>query len=126
MHTEAGTASVPAGGGSDLVVYVGHDGRMDFELPRTLRQKGVSTPKVIVLACTSKAYFGPHIRDAGSEPLLWTSGLMAPEAYTLEAALEGWIESESGEQIRQRAALAHSKYLRCSLQSVRKLFVTGW
>jgi hypothetical protein len=29
---------------------------------------------------------------------------MAPEAYTLKAALDGWIAGEDDEAIRQRAA----------------------
>jgi hypothetical protein len=32
--------------------------------------------------------------------------LMGPEAYTLKAALDGWIARESAEQIRQQAAAA--------------------
>jgi hypothetical protein len=32
---------------------------------------------------------------------------MAPEAYTLKSALDGWILGESGEEIRNRAAAAY-------------------
>jgi hypothetical protein len=48
----------------------------------------------IVLACASKAYFAPYILETGAQPLLWTIGLMAPEAYTLKAVLDGWIAGE--------------------------------
>jgi hypothetical protein len=35
---------------------------------------------------------------------------MAPDAYTLEAAFEGWNKSESTEQLKLLAAEAYSKY----------------
>src|SRR5256885_7283118 len=42
-------------------------------------------------------------------PLLWTTNLMAPEAYTLKSALDGWILSESNGKIRERAAAAYNR-----------------
>ena len=51
---------------------------------------------------------------------------MAPEAYTLKSALEGWIEGESNEQVRQRAAIIYDKYQKCGLRGARRLFATGW
>ncbi|HEY6389433.1 MAG TPA: hypothetical protein VIX91_27435 [Candidatus Acidoferrum sp.] len=50
------------------------------------------------------------MRASEATPLLWTNGLMAPEAYTLKAALDGWILQESKEEIRKRAAAAYAKY----------------
>ena len=51
---------------------------------------------------------------------------MAPEAYTLKAALDGWIAAESAEQIHERAAVAYDKYQKCGLKAARKLMATGW
>jgi len=51
---------------------------------------------------------------------------MAPEAYTLKSALDGWIAGETGEQIRERAAAAYDKYQRCGLKAARRLMATGW
>jgi hypothetical protein len=84
-----------------------------------------STP-VIVLACASKSYFARYVKAAGAQPLLWTTNLMAPEAYTLKAALDGWIAHESEQQIRQRAAGAYSKYQKCSQAAALRLLVSGW
>ncbi len=81
---------------------------------------------MIILACYSKEYFSPHIKEAGAHPLIWTSGLMAPEAYTLEWALDGWVLGESDKQIRERAAKAYSHYQKCSLKAGRYLLRTGW
>jgi len=47
---------------------------------------------------------------------------MAPEAYTLEAAVEGWIARENAEQIRERAARAYDKYQKCGLKAAGRLF----
>jgi len=66
------------------------------------------------------------LRPTGAQPLLWTTGLMSPEAYTLKAALDGWMAGESDEQIKQRAAEAYAKYQKISVKSARRLFVSGW
>jgi hypothetical protein len=113
-------------GGADLVAYIGHEGFMDFQLPALPRAAGKGKRDAIVLACISKTYFRDALRSAGATPLLWTTGLMAPEAYTLKSALDGWILHEDGQAIRTRAAGAYSKYQKCSLGAARKLLVTGW
>jgi hypothetical protein len=109
-----------------LVVYVGHEGFMDFSLPALPRQKDARAREAIVLACISKSYFAAPLRAAGATPLLWTTSLMAPEAYTLKSALDGWVLGESAAQIRERAAAAYSKYQHCSLATAKRLLVTGW
>jgi len=111
---------------ADLVVYAGHDGLMDFSLSPDFSARSGGSRQAIVLACVSKAYFASLLRASGAEPLLWTTGLMAPEAYTLEAALRGWILRESKEQIRRRAAAAYAKYQKCSENAALRLFSTGW
>lgn len=56
--------------------------------------------EIIILACYSKHFFGPHLSPTGASPLLWTSGLMALEAY--------------------------SQYQRCSVKAAKNLLVEGW
>jgi hypothetical protein len=121
-----GTGDVSAGGGADLLVYVGHDGLMDF------RVDGHETPadhkkrETIILACASKLYFNDPLRYTSAQPLLWTTNLMAPEGYIVEAALAGWVRKETGEQIRERAAQAYDKYQHCGIKGARRLFASGW
>lgn len=112
--------------GADLAVYVGHDGLMDFPLSLEFPNPSSTNHSAIVLACASKSYFKDLLRNTGAQPLLWTTGLMAPEAYTLKAALDGWILEESKDQIRQRAAEAYSKYQKCSLSAAQRLFSNSW
>jgi hypothetical protein len=78
------------------------------------------------LACISKKYFAPHLQATKSNPIVWTTGLMCPEAYTLHDALSGFINNETDEKIRSRAAMAYSKFQKCSLKSARNLIVTGY
>lgn len=113
-------------GGSQVVVYVGHDGLMDAPLPRIPKQKDQAVRQAIILACASRNYFSTALRASGAYPLLWTTNLMAPEAYTLKSALDGWILGENNQQIRERAAAAYDKYQKCGLRAARNLMATGW
>jgi len=122
----AGAVTVTIRGGSNLLAYVGHDGLMDFQLPLMPRKKNDTHRDAIILACASKQYFAEAMRTAGAYPMLWTTGLMAPEAYTLKSALDGWIAGETDQQIHERAAAAYDKYQKCGLRGARRLFATGW
>jgi hypothetical protein len=118
--------SIAAAGAADLLAYVGHDAFMDFQIPPIAGARGNKPRRTIILACASKAFFSPYIRQTGAEPLLWTTGLMAPEAYTLKAALTGWIAHEDDESIRRRAAQAYDRYQKCGPRAALKLFATNW
>lgn len=114
------------GGSANVIAYVGHDGLMDFRLASFPKQRDNEKRDAIILACASKSYFAEPLRTTGAKPLLWTTNLMAPEAYILSAALEGWLNKETDEQIRLRAARAYNQYQNCGLQSANRLFATGW
>ena len=120
------TPGLAAGGAADLVAYIGHDGLMDFALQRYQYWADDKRRQVIILSCASKGYFADALHWTGARPLLWTTNLMAPEAYTLEAALAGWVRKESDDQIRNRAAAAYDKYQHCGPKAARNLLVTGW
>ena len=113
-------------GNSHLLAYIGHDGLMDFQLSETFQNTDNRKRDVIILACYSKNYFAPHLNQANVNPLVWTTGLMAPEAYTVHDAISGYVNNETNESIRTRAALAYSKYQKCSEKAARNLLVAGW
>ena len=123
ISTAAGTLSF--GGGADLVGYVGHDGLMEFDLNISLT-KNTNPKDAIILACISKEYFKPYLSQTGANPLVWTTALMAPEAYTLKAALDGWVLNENVIAIRERAAQAYHKYQKCGVKGARRLLVYGY
>jgi len=114
------------GGSADMIVYVGHDGLMDFQLTSIPRKRDDEKRDAVILACASKSYFADALRTTGANPLLWTTNLMAPEAYILSAAVEGWLNHEPDYQIRTRAAKAYDKYQHCGMRSADMLFASGW
>jgi hypothetical protein len=114
------------GGGADVLAFVGHNGLMDFHLAEYPEKQDEARREAIILSCASKNYFTTPLRRTGAQPLLWTTNLMAPEAYILKAALDGWMLGEDGEKVRQRAALAYNSYQNCGLKSAQGLFASGW
>jgi hypothetical protein len=120
------TYGLGRGAAAHLVAYVGHDGLMDFQLPALPKRHDDVRRDAVVLACASKQYFAAGLKETGAHPLVWTTNLMAPEAYVLKAALEGWLAGEGGEQVRLRAAKAYDKYQNCGLRAAQRLFATGW
>ncbi|MEM7373057.1 MAG: hypothetical protein AAF587_30825 [Bacteroidota bacterium] len=119
------TKEYQAGGAADLVAYVGHNGLMEFDIPSPPPPLTSKKKDAIMLACISKGYFSPLLTKTGANPLLWTTGLMAPEAYTLEAAIQGWIEGKTDAEVQQLAAAAYHKYQKCGLRGAGRLLVTG-
>ncbi|HEV8285981.1 MAG TPA: hypothetical protein VGQ09_16850 [Chitinophagaceae bacterium] len=113
-------------GNSKLIAYIGHDGLMDFSLAGNYSNEDSIKRDAIILACISKKYFSPHLASTKAYPLIWTTGLMCPEAYTLHDGLESYINNESNEHIKTIAAAAYSKYQKCSLKASKNLLVTGW
>ena len=113
-------------GNAALVAYIGHNGLMDFQLDDNYSNKDGNKRDCIILACKSKNYFSKYIKNSESNPLVWTTQFMAPEAYTLHDALSGYVAKESAAQIHQRAAKAYSKYQKCSIKAASKLLATGF
>ena len=118
-------AEITCGSSADLLAYVGHNGLMDFTLSEYPKSRDSICRETIVLACASKWYFEPSLDSAGACPLLWTMGLMAPEAYTLLAAIESWAAGQPQDSVRVKAADAYSRYQGCSLSAAKALIVTG-
>lgn len=114
------------GGSSNLLAYIGHDGLMEFSLKNNFESQNNQKRDAIMLACVSKEYFKPYLQKTGANPLIWSTGLMSPEAYTLKWAIDGWILKETNDEIRERAAQAYHKYQKCGMRGARNLLVTGF
>ncbi|HSK70778.1 MAG TPA: hypothetical protein VK892_03715 [Pyrinomonadaceae bacterium] len=113
-------------GSANLIAFIGHNGLMDFNLEISSFQKDEEKRDAVILACASKNYFAKHLKKTSAKPLLWTTNLMAPEAYILHDALEGWVKGESEKEIQVRAASAYAKYQKISQRAAENLLVTGW
>ncbi len=123
IDTERSEISLRAGGAASFVAFVGHNGLMDFDL-ETFPQAADDAPAraSMVLACASKPYFLEALMEGGSHPLLLTTGLMAPEAYTLDAVLTTLVEGGDSVAIHESAARAYDAYQKCGLRGARGLF----
>lgn len=106
-----------------IVVYIGHNGLMDFRLKEP-QQKSESDKIAIVLCCKSKQYFSPYLGKIGVKQALLTTNFMAPEAYVLDAAVRSLLLDGSLETSRRCAALAYSRYQKCGIRAANRLFTT--
>jgi hypothetical protein len=123
LDTSNGSGDLQAGGAAHLVAYIGHNGLMDFSVANLPKDpSGAQRPSAIVLACRSKPYFQERLKHAGAHSLLLTTGLMAPEAYTLDAAVRSWASGDEPYRVRDRAAAAYHKYQKCGLEAAKRLF----
>lgn len=123
---KVGTTTIGINGNAKMVAYIGHDGLMDFQLNENFANADGKQRDAIVLACISKRYFAPHLTTAKANPIVWTTGLMAPEAYILHDALGSYVNGGTAEQIRSKAAMAYTKFQKCSLKASRNLLVSGY
>lgn len=113
-------------GNSSLLAYIGHDGLMDFSLSQSFNKADAKNRDCIILACISKRFFAPHIQQSGAYPLVWTTGLMCPEAYTVHDAISAYVKGASKDSIRMKAAAAYAKYQKCGLNAAKRLLVSGF
>ncbi len=112
-------------GNAKLLAYTGHDGLMDFSLEESFKNADGKKRDAIILACYSKSYFSSYLEQTQANPIVWTTGLMCPEAYSLHDALTGYVNGENAEAMRSRAAKAYTKYHKCGEKAARNLLVTG-
>jgi len=117
---------IRASGNANLICYVGHNGLMDFSLESYPGKADNSMREIVLLACASKSYFIGPVKKSGASPLVWTTHLMCPEAYTLDAIIDSWILHDSATLTREKAAQAYNQYQKCGIKGARKLFVTGY
>jgi hypothetical protein len=108
-----------------LVAYIGHDGLMEFTPPEDSIAKKGPGRGAIVLCCSSRDFFGPHLETVNAKPILTTTQLMYPGGFILRAALDGWMRGETNEQVRQRAAVAYARNQGISVKAAAGVFAAG-
>lgn len=124
LHIKDGVLGIE--GNSCLLAYIGHDGLMDFGLQQSFTNTDGRTRDAVILACISRKYFGPLLRQTGARPLLWSTGLMSPEAYTLHAALDAYVGGKPAADSHAAAAKAYARYQHCSEKAALGLLVSGY
>jgi hypothetical protein len=106
--------------------YAGHNRLMDGV---TLEQLVGSVPQArpaalpsFVFACRSAAYFSDALSDSGSNPLVMTSDLMAPEGYIIEAMARGLGDHVTQRELRQRVVAAYARWQRIPERTAGTIF----
>lgn len=105
----------------DLVVFIGHNGLMDFELTAPKKVEDNDT-EVIVLCCLSEKYFGDRLRELGCRPILMTQQLMYPGSFLLHESIEKWHSGGTATEIRNAAAAAYAKNQKISVKAATGVF----
>jgi hypothetical protein len=104
--------------------YAGHNRLMDPGInlpPPPPIERGRPIPS-FVIACSSEPYFGAALRNAGSDTLVMTRNLMAPEGYVLDAITKALGENAPREDVRRRAVDAYAKWQSISTAAASSIF----
>lgn len=110
-------------GSYDMVVFIGHNGLMDFNLPNPTRAaKQSRTSDCVVLCCKSEQFFKARLAAAGGRPVLLTTQLMYPGAFILHAAAASWLDGKSRSEIRESAAIAYARNQKLSRKAALGVF----
>jgi hypothetical protein len=105
-------------GAYDVVVYIGHNGLMDFDLPEPKKSgRQAKVPDCIVLCCKSEKYFGTRLRAAGGRPILLTTQFMYPGSFILHAVLDDWLAGADLTRLREAAGKAYAKNQRLTTKA---------
>ena len=104
--------------------YAGHNRLMDGRtLPTPLATSPASGAlPSFVLACRSDAYFTRGLKHGGSEPLLMTRDLMAPEGYVIAAMANALGDNDSRRAVRQRVVRTYGRWQRLSDRTAATIF----
>jgi len=110
-------------GSYDMVVFIGHNGLMDFDLPKPIKSdEQAKTPDCIVLCCKSEQYFKTRILAAGGRPVLLTTQFMYPGAFILRAAADSWLNGKNRSAIRESAGIVYAQNQKLSKKAGMGVF----
>ncbi|MCX8586765.1 hypothetical protein J3U16_10435 [Gilliamella sp. B3023] len=113
---------IAGGGKANLVVYIGHNGLMEWSWSKFFgyetswasnskeEKEKQKSRYAAVFACKSQKYFSKPLLATGISPLILTMQYMAPEAYSVHAMIDSWLNGESKANVRSKVASAYSKY----------------
>jgi hypothetical protein len=110
-------------GAYDLVVFLGHNGLMDFDLPELKSVARIGKkPDCIVLCCKSEPYFKTRILSLEGRPILLTTQLMYPGAFILHDVIKVWRKGDDLKAIRKCAGSAYARNQNLSNKTGRGVF----
>lgn len=123
MEIDGKARRINLAGGADFLTFIGHNGLMEFRVPKyPANPKRKQPVAAALLCCKSHRYFTGHIDEAGVEPVLMTASNMYPGAFILHDALEGWFDGKEPAALRQIAAEAYAKNQKISTRAALTVF----
>jgi hypothetical protein len=105
-----------------VVGYAGHNRLMDVKLTPGAVSAKVSPVPAFVFACRSSPYFSETLSDRGSEPLVMTRDLMAPEGYIVEALARGLGDHVTRRELYDRVVASYARWQRIPERTARGIF----
>jgi hypothetical protein len=107
--------------------YAGHNRLMDGVSLEQIVGTGPKAPAAaplpsFVFACRSAPYFSEALSDSGSNPLVMTRDLMAPEGYVIEAMARGLGDRVSQSELRRRVVAAYARWQRIPERTAGTIF----
>jgi len=112
-----------AHGAFDLVVFIGHDGLMDFQLPMPARAADQrKTPDCMALCCLSENHMKTRLLAAGGRPIVLTTQKMYPGAFILEAVANTWEAGKGLTEMRKSAGNSYSLNQKISKKAALGVF----
>lgn len=107
--------------------YAGHNRLMEGVTleqivgPATAKPESAPLPS-FMFACRSAPYFSAALSEHGSNPLVMTRDLMAPEGYVIEAMARGLGDHLSQKELRQRVVAAYARWQRMPERTAGSIF----
>lgn len=108
-------------GKNDLVVFIGHNVRMDHPIDSP-SVKAAGKTDAMVLCCKSDDYFRDRLQDAGVRPVLLTTQLMYPGAFILRDSLEPWLAGKDRNAMRDAAGQAYARNQKLRIAAAKGVF----
>lgn len=106
----------------ELVVFLGHNGLMDEDLPEPA-QRAEKAADAMVLCCLSQEYFSPRLEKLGSRAVLTTRQFMYPAGQVVLAALDAWMRDANDlSAIHHAAGKAYAANQKISLRAGKGVF----
>jgi hypothetical protein len=105
-----------------VVGYAGHNRLMDGVTLTPAATGGRRALPSFVFACRSAPYFSETLSDLGSQPLVMTRDLMAPEGYIIEALARGLGDHTSTRELYERVVLSYARWQRIPERTARSIF----
>jgi hypothetical protein len=106
----------------DLVIFVGHNGLMDFDLPAAKPKEKKRQVHAMVLCCKSEEYFAERLKAVSAKPMLLTTQLMYPGSFLVDAAVRQWLQAAAPADIRDAAASAYAENQKITKKSALGIF----